>query len=234
MRKFNVRVNGKSYQVEVEETELSTTSTSAGEPLLLSRTPPLSGPTPPVAPSPGNAGDHKVTAPMPGTILAIKAKVGDSVVRGEILLILEAMKMENEIFAPVNGVVTDIRVKQGDQLSADDVLIIIGSSAGAPVAAPMQTAPAPATPQVLTPIQPVAAAPVKTTGGTPIKAPMPGLVLRINVKEGDTVSKNGLLLIMEAMKMENEIFAPAAGTVTKICVKQGDQLMADDVLAYIG
>ena len=67
-----------------------------------------------------------------------------------------------------------------------------------------------------------------------MKAPMPGLVLRINVKEGDSVNKNGLLLVMEAMKMENEIFAPVAGKVTKICVKQGDQLMADDVLAYIG
>ena len=125
MRKFNVRVNGKSYQVEVEETELSTTSTSAGEPLLLSRTPPLSGPTPPVAPSPGNAGDHKVTAPMPGTILAIKAKVGDSVVRGEILLILEAMKMENEIPSPTAGKISSIAVETGSAVSSGDLLLVI-------------------------------------------------------------------------------------------------------------
>jgi pyruvate carboxylase subunit B len=63
---------------------------------------------------------------------------------------------------------------------------------------------------------------------------MPGLVLRIDVKEGDQVEQNGLLLVMEAMKMENEIFAPVSGTVKKILVKQGDQLMADDVLAVIG
>jgi pyruvate carboxylase subunit B len=63
---------------------------------------------------------------------------------------------------------------------------------------------------------------------------MPGLVLRIDVKEGDQVQQNGLLLVMEAMKMENEIFAPISGTVKKILVKQGDQLKADDVLAVIG
>ena len=67
-----------------------------------------------------------------------------------------------------------------------------------------------------------------------MKAPMPGLVLRIGVKEGDQVQQNGLILVMEAMKMENEIFAPVSGTIKKILVKQGDQLMADDVLAIIG
>jgi pyruvate carboxylase subunit B len=63
---------------------------------------------------------------------------------------------------------------------------------------------------------------------------MPGLVLRIEAKEGSQVAQNGLILVMEAMKMENEIFAPVAGTIKKILVKQGDQLMADDVLAIIG
>ena len=66
-----------------------------------------------------------------------------------------------------------------------------------------------------------------------VKAPMPGLVLRIQVKEGDKVAKNDLLLVMEAMKMENEIFAPIAGTVAKVCVKPGDQFMTDDELVYI-
>ncbi|HPK47900.1 MAG TPA: acetyl-CoA carboxylase biotin carboxyl carrier protein subunit, partial [Sphaerochaeta sp.] len=67
-----------------------------------------------------------------------------------------------------------------------------------------------------------------------VKAPMPGLILRIEVKEGQKVAKNQLLLIMEAMKMENEIYAPCEGVVTKISVTQGQQLQSDDDLLVIG
>ncbi len=63
---------------------------------------------------------------------------------------------------------------------------------------------------------------------------MPGLILRIEVKEGQKVAKNQLLLIMEAMKMENEIYAPCEGVVTKISVTQGQQLQSDDDLLVIG
>lgn len=168
---------------------------------------------------------------MPGLVLRIEAKVGDVVKQNQLLMVMEAMKMENEIFAPVAGTIKEIRVKQGEQLSADDVLLVIGSSATA-VQAPVVASAPKAAPVAAPAAAPVAHAPV--SGGTPVKAPMPGLVLRIQAKEGDKVAKNGLLLVMEAMKMENEIFAPVAGTVTKVCVKQGDQLMADDVLAYIG
>ena len=66
-----------------------------------------------------------------------------------------------------------------------------------------------------------------------IKAPMPGLILRVVVKIGDKVAKNQSVLVMEAMKMENEIFAPRAGTVTKICVSQGQQMQSDDDLIVI-
>ena len=69
---------------------------------------------------------------------------------------------------------------------------------------------------------------------TTVKAPMPGLILRIEVKEGQKVGKNQLLLIMEAMKMENEIYAPCEGVVTKISVTQGQQLQSDDDLLVIG
>jgi biotin carboxyl carrier protein len=139
----------------------------------------------------------------------------------DVLMVMEAMKMENEIFAPVSGTVKEIKVKQGDQLNADEILLVIGSE-GAPAAA---AAPAPAQ-----------QAPAASAGGTEteVKAPMPGLVLRIDVKEGEQVEQNTLLLVMEAMKMENEIFAPVSGTVKQIKVKQGDQLKADDVLAVIG
>jgi pyruvate carboxylase subunit B len=66
-----------------------------------------------------------------------------------------------------------------------------------------------------------------------IKAPMPGLILRVGVKVGEKVAKNQSVLIMEAMKMENEIFSPREGTVTKICVSQGQQMQSDDDLIII-
>ena len=82
---------------------------------------------------------------------------------------------------------------------------------------------------------PVAAAPVAGSGpATTVEAPMPGLVLRIDVKVGQSVKKNELLMVMEAMKMENEIYAPADGVVTKISVSQGQQLQSGDELMVIG
>ncbi|MBJ2355946.1 acetyl-CoA carboxylase biotin carboxyl carrier protein subunit, partial [Sphaerochaeta sp. S2] len=66
-----------------------------------------------------------------------------------------------------------------------------------------------------------------------VNAPMPGLILRIDVKEGQQVKKNQVLMIMEAMKMENEIYAPCDGVVTKIAVSQGQQMQSDDELLVI-
>ncbi len=164
----------------------------------------------------------EVKAPMPGLILRTNVKVGDNVSENDVLMVMEAMKMENEIFAPIAGVVTEIRVKQGDQLNADDVLLVIGGN--------------PSNPGPVTNPKPAAAAtnPTPATSDSEIRAPMPGLVLRIEVKEGDRVEENGILMVMEAMKMENEIFAPVAGSVKRILVKQGDQLMADDLLMVLG
>ncbi len=209
-------VNGVAYSIDVKEGISAAPVVAVPAAAVVQ-----AGPSQPV----------NVKAPMPGLVLRIEAKVGDVVKQNQLLMVMEAMKMENEIFAPVAGTIKEIRVKQGEQLSADDVLLVIGSSATA-VQAPVVASAPKAAPVAAPAATPVAHAPV--SGGTPVKAPMPGLVLRIQAKEGDKVAKNGLLLVMEAMKMENEIFAPVAGTVTKVCVKQGDQLMADDVLAYIG
>ncbi|WP_422480220.1 biotin/lipoyl-containing protein [Pleomorphochaeta sp. DL1XJH-081] len=197
-------VNGVAYPLDIQE-GIAAPSTNAS------------------APAASTGADVPVKAPMPGLILRSNVSVGDKVKENDVLMVMEAMKMENEIFAPVSGTVKEIKVKQGDQLNADEILLVIGSE-GAPAAA-APSAPAPA----------ASATPAPSSGAeTEVKAPMPGLVLRIDVKEGDQVQQNGLLLVMEAMKMENEIFAPISGTVKKILVKQGDQLKADDVLAVIG
>ncbi|MBC8452393.1 MAG: biotin/lipoyl-binding protein [Spirochaetes bacterium] len=144
---------------------------------------------------------------------------------------MEAMKMETEIFAPCAGTVTAINVSQGDQKTAGAVLAVI-SPAGQSYAQPA----APAAPAIQAPQAqaPAAKAPSPSAGaGSSITAPMPGLILRIEKQVGDTVAENELVLVMEAMKMETEIFAPCAGTIASINVAQGDQKKAGDLLAVI-
>jgi pyruvate carboxylase subunit B len=229
---YTVTVNNNAYSVQLNGNQAVVNGIAYAIDVKDGIAAPVAAPVVHAAP----AQDVQVKAPMPGLILRSNVKVGDTVKHNQVLMVMEAMKMENEIFSPADGVIKEIRVKQGDQLSADDVLLVIGGAAGSsPAPAPVATAPATPAPA------PVQAAPTtamahhgSSSEGTPVKAPMPGLVLRIEAKEGSQVAQNGLILVMEAMKMENEIFAPVAGTVKKILVKQGDQLMADDVLAIIG
>ncbi|MGD1832996.1 MAG: biotin/lipoyl-containing protein [Sphaerochaetaceae bacterium] len=214
---YTVKVNNSSYAVQLKGDKAIVNGVSYD----ISVTDGIASPAA-AAPAPAAAtAAVEVKAPMPGLILRTNVSVGDTVKENDVLMVMEAMKMENEIFAPVSGTVSEIKVKQGDQKSADEVLLVISSAA----AAPAPSAPA-ATPSAAPSAAPAA-------GATEVKAPMPGLVLRIDAKEGDTVEQNGLILVMEAMKMENEIFAPVSGVIKKILVKQGDQLMADDVLAVI-
>ncbi len=115
----------------------------------------------------------------------------------------------------VNGVVYDVTVEELDGATAPV------AAAPAPVAAPAPKA-APAAPK---------AAPV--AGGTPVKAPMPGNILAVNVKVGDKVEKGAILCILEAMKMENEIMAPQAGTVAAVHVTKGATVQSGDVLVTL-
>lgn len=109
MRTFNIKVNGVSYAVEVEEVG-STAAPAASAPAA-------------AAPAAG-AGDP-IKAPMQGTIVKVNVGVGDAVKKGDVVCLLEAMKMENEIFAPRDGKVTGVLCKQGDAVKIDDVLITI-------------------------------------------------------------------------------------------------------------
>jgi len=70
-------------------------------------------------------GEGAISAPMPGTIISVKANKGDQVSKGDVLLVLEAMKMENEIMAPCDGTVADINVDSGSSVNAGDVLVVI-------------------------------------------------------------------------------------------------------------
>ncbi len=113
MRKFNVTVNGKSYDVEVEEVGGETASAVE----------PVSAPAPAAKPA-VVAGGTELKSPMPGLILSVAHKDGDTVKKGEKLVVLEAMKMENDINAPADGVVT-YAVKKGDNVETGAVLAYI-------------------------------------------------------------------------------------------------------------
>ena len=118
MRKFHVNVNGTSYEVEVEEIAAGAAPAAAAAPVQAS--------APAAAPAPVAAGATSVTAPMPGNILDIKVMVGDVVEANTVVIMLEAMKMENEIFAGVAGKVTAINVTKGSSVNSGDVLVVIG------------------------------------------------------------------------------------------------------------
>lgn len=96
------------------------------------------------------------------------------------------------------------------------------------------TAPAPVAPAA--PVAPSAPAPTPAVSGsgTPVKAPMPGAILKVNATQGQKVNEGDVLFILEAMKMENEIVAPCSGTVSQVVVSQGNTVDTDAVLAFIG
>ena len=104
-RKYRVTVNGKAYDVDVEEMGVG---------------------TPAAAPAPAAGGAGAIEAPMPGKVLKILVSQGAPVTAGQLVLILEAMKMENEIFAPSAGTVTQIGCKEGDSVNTGDTLLVIG------------------------------------------------------------------------------------------------------------
>ncbi len=116
MRKFNVTVNGKTYAVEVEEAE----GGSASAPVSA----PVAAPAP-AKPAAVVAGGTKVNAPMPGLVLKLAVANGAAVQKGDKLVVLEAMKMENDITAPAAGVV-NFAVKQGDSVETGALLATIG------------------------------------------------------------------------------------------------------------
>ena len=153
-----------------------------------------------------------IVAPLPGKVVTLKVKVGDAVKAGDEVVVLEAMKMENSITSDHAGYVKQIFVAEGDNVATDAVLIEIGE---APVAAPQAEAP-------------------KAVAGNKVSAPLPGRVISLKVKVGDTVNAGDEVVVLEAMKMENSITSDYAGTVQQVLVAEGDNVATDAVLLIIG
>lgn len=127
MRKFQVTVNGNTYEVEVEELGGSFTPVAATPVTPVAATPVAAVTPKMVAPKatvvPANA--TKIVAPMPGKIVDVKVSIGQSVKEGDLVAILEAMKMENEIFAPSAGTVASVNVSAGTAVETNDVIVTL-------------------------------------------------------------------------------------------------------------
>lgn len=119
MKKYNITVNGTTYEVVVEE---AGSAPSAAPVFTAPVAAPAAAPAAPKSAPAVGGGANKVTAPMPGTILDVKVSVGQSVKKGDVICVLEAMKMENDIPAPADGVIASIDVQKGASVAANDVL----------------------------------------------------------------------------------------------------------------
>jgi biotin carboxyl carrier protein len=142
MKKFAIKVNGVNYEVEVEELGGGFEKSAIATPVPKVAPVPASTPaSPPVTAAPASApvtaaapgkssapvpqGSEVITAPMPGKITSLKVKKGQAVKAGDLVLTLEAMKMENEIFCGSSGIVEEIRVNEGSTVNPGDVMLVI-------------------------------------------------------------------------------------------------------------
>ncbi len=129
---------------------------------------------------------------------------GQEVEEGDLLFILEAMKMEHEVLAEKSGVIADILVKEGDAVDIGEALLsFVGGEASAPATPP-----------------PAANAPAVVANG--VVAPLAGNIWKLEVTAGQQVEEGDLLIILEAMKMENEIIADRDGTIGQLLIQEGD------------
>ena len=127
MKKFNITVNGTAYEVEVEEVkEKVTAAPKAAAPAPKAAPAPAAPAAPAKAAVAAGAGEHSIDAPMPGKIVKLVASEGQAVKAGDVLLILEAMKMQNEIAADADGVVKTFNVTAGQSVKVHDSLVILG------------------------------------------------------------------------------------------------------------
>ena len=217
-----VVVNGTSFIVEFQKNESKKVKAARVA------APTAAPSAAPVAAKP--AGAATVKSPLPGSIVKVMVKPGDSVKKGDTLLTMESMKMENIVASEYTGTVKNVLVQAGQNVMQDDKLVEIETVAEAAAPAAPKAVAAPQPKPAAAPAPAPAPAPV---GGNKVNSPLPGSVISVAVKEGQAVKKGDTLLVLESMKMENPILADCDGTVSKIAVAPGQSVMQDDLLVVI-
>ena len=214
-----VTINGKTYKVELEKEEAPAAAA-------------VRRPAAAAATAAAPAGLMTVKSPLPGSIVKVLVKAGQAVKKGDVLLTMESMKMENNVTAEADGTVKAVYVEPGKTVMQDDKLLDLETEAAAPAAAPAPKAEAPKAAPA-----PKAAAPKAAdvpAGGFKVTSPLPGSIIKVLVSEGQDVKKGDTLLTLESMKMENAVMADRDGKVTKIAVTAGQNVMQDDLLIVLG
>ena len=228
---YTINVNGTAYNVttgpagdnmsvNVNGTAYNVTFGAAGAAPVVN-----AAPAAPAATTTVVTGGTDIKAPVAGTLLRHAVSEGANVKKGDTVIIVESMKMELEVKAPADGKIS-FTVQPGTQITADQVIASLGGTVVVQQAAPVA---APATPAASAA---PAAAPV-VSGGTDVKAPVAGTLLKHVVANGANVKKGDTVIMVESMKMELEVKAPADGTIN-FTVQPGSQIAADQVIATIG
>ena len=217
-----VTINGKTYKVELEKEE-APAAAAVRRPAAAAA---------PAAAAP--AGLMTVKSPLPGSIVKVLVKAGQAVKKGDVLLTMESMKMENNVAAEADGTVKAVYVEPGKTVMQDDKLLDLETAAVAAAPAP-SPAPKAEAPKAEAPkAAPAPKAADVPAGGYKVTSPLPGSVIKVLVQEGQDVKKGDTLLTLESMKMENAIMADRDGKVTKIAVTAGQNVMQEDLLLVLG
>ena len=226
---IDVEVNGSNYIVTIDREGTKAANAPAPKAAPVAA-PKAAAPAAAPATAPAGGAVKTVKSALPGSVTKLVMEVGQAVKKGDTVMMIEAMKMENEIKAECDGTIAKFHVAAGQSVMADDKLFDI-AAAGAPVAAAPAPVAAPAPKPAAAPApkaEPAAGGPAKA-----LKSPLPGSITKILVTPGQAVKKGETLLMMEAMKMENEIKAEKDGVVAEIKVTVGQNVMNDEVLLTI-
>ena len=217
-----VTLNGKTYKVELEKEE-APAAAAVRRPAAAAA---------PAAAAP--AGLMTVKSPLPGSIVKVLVKAGQAVKKGDVLLTMESMKMENNVAAEADGTVKAVYVEPGKTVMQDDKLLDLETAAvaaaPAPAPAPKAEAPKAEAPKAA----PAPKAADVPAGGYKVTSPLPGSIIKVLVTEGQDVKKGDTLLTLESMKMENAVMADRDGKATKIAVTAGQNVMQEDLLLVLG
>lgn len=215
---LKVTLNGQTYNVEIETAQHKA---------------PVANPAASAPKAAQQGGPANVNSELPGTVTKVVAQAGQHVKRGDVLLVIESMKMANDIVSAVDGTVQRVAVSEGASVNQGDLLVEMVADFVAAEAPALAPKPAPAAPKpVAAPAAP--AAPKVPAGANVVTAPLPGTITQITVKVGDVIKAGDQVLLMEAMKMENSITAESAGTVKAILVEAGNQVQSGQALVELG